>query len=170
MINLFYFIIIELKGYDKSVDMWSIGVILYILLCGFPPFYADSDAELYEQIKSCEFAFPSPYWDDISSSVKELIGSLLQRDPTKRATPEQVLEHPWIQGRGVPTQDIGSNVQNLKASKRLQKAVLKIKAANRFYKNVSSSDSIQCSNDDIVSVTNDLEESSLSEQTPLYNN
>ena len=65
--------IIDGKGYGKEVDYWRIGVILYILLCGFPPFYEDNNQELFNKIKKCEFEFPSPYWDDISESAKDLI-------------------------------------------------------------------------------------------------
>ena len=53
-------------GYGQEVDWWSVGIILYIMLCGFPPFYEDDNAQLFEMIKKCDFDFPSPYWDDIS--------------------------------------------------------------------------------------------------------
>lgn len=84
------------EGYDSSVDMWSIGVILYILLCGFPPFYSENTPELFEQIINGSYDFPSPYWDKVSSSAKDLVTKLLQVDPKRRFTPEQVLSHPWI--------------------------------------------------------------------------
>ena len=132
--------VLEQRGYDKSVDLWSVGVILYILLCGFPPFYAHSDAELYELIKSGEFSFPSPYWDKISDSVKGLICSLLQRNPALRATPEQILNHPWIQGTGVSSENIGTTLSDhLKAQKKLRDVFIKIKAINRFYQSRSIS-------------------------------
>ena len=59
-----------MKGYDKQCDVWSLGVIVYILLCGFPPFYADNDAQLFEKIKKGEYEFLRPYWDPISDSAK----------------------------------------------------------------------------------------------------
>jgi calcium/calmodulin-dependent protein kinase I len=71
-------------GYDSSVDMWSIGVILYILLCGFPPFYSENTPELFDQIINGVYDFPSPYWDNISNSAKSLIQGLLQVDPKKK--------------------------------------------------------------------------------------
>lgn len=77
-------------GYGKPVDMYSIGVIMYILLCGYPPF------EPEEGIIDLEF--PSPEWDSIADSVKKLISLLLEKDPSKRPTAEQVLQHPWISG------------------------------------------------------------------------
>mmetsp|Transcript_11129 Transcript_11129/g.16398 ORF Transcript_11129/g.16398 Transcript_11129/m.16398 type:complete len:321 (+) Transcript_11129:186-1148(+) len=83
-------------GYDEAVDMWSIGVILYILLCGFPPFYSEKTAELFQQIINGRFDFPSPYWDKVSKEAKDLVMKLLCVDPKKRYTPQQCLEHPWI--------------------------------------------------------------------------
>lgn len=85
-------------AYDKEVDMWSIGVITYILLCGFPPFFDDGSnmAELFEQIMSGEYDYPEEYWDDISDEAKDLIDNLLLVDPEERFTAEQALEHPWL--------------------------------------------------------------------------
>lgn len=88
------------KEYGKEVDMWSVGVILYILLCGFPPFYDNSGnlRNLYSQIKKGQFSFPSPYWDHISDGAKDLIKRLLTVNPKKRYTGKQVLAHSWVQG------------------------------------------------------------------------
>lgn len=65
------------KPYGKSVDVWSIGVIAYILLCGYPPFYDENDANLFAQILKGDFEFDSPYWDDISDSAKDFIQHLI---------------------------------------------------------------------------------------------
>uniref|UniRef100_A0A665W8M0 Calcium/calmodulin-dependent protein kinase type 1-like n=1 Tax=Echeneis naucrates TaxID=173247 RepID=A0A665W8M0_ECHNA len=86
------------KPYSKAVDCWSIGVIAYILLCGYPPFYDDNDAKLFEQILKAEYEFDSPYWDDISDSAKDFIVHLMEKDPNTRFTCEQALQHPWIAG------------------------------------------------------------------------
>ncbi|KAG7494949.1 calcium/calmodulin-dependent protein kinase type 1-like [Solea senegalensis] len=86
------------KPYSKAVDCWSIGVISYILLCGYPPFYDENDAKLFEQILKAEYEFDSPYWDDISDSAKDFICHLMEKDPQKRYTCEQALQHPWICG------------------------------------------------------------------------
>ncbi|XP_074861208.1 calcium/calmodulin-dependent protein kinase type 1 [Carettochelys insculpta] len=86
------------KPYSKAVDCWSIGVIAYILLCGYPPFYDESDAKLFEQILQAEYEFDSPYWDDISESAKDFIQHLMEKEPNKRFTCEQALQHPWIAG------------------------------------------------------------------------
>jgi len=68
--------VIRGTGYDENIDYWSIGIILYILLCGFPPFFDDNNDKLFEKITKGKFEFPSPYWDDISdlgnqSSIRE---------------------------------------------------------------------------------------------------
>ncbi|XP_062400611.1 calcium/calmodulin-dependent protein kinase type 1 [Sardina pilchardus] len=86
------------KPYSKAVDCWSIGVISYILLCGYPPFYDENDAKLFEQILKAEYEFDSPYWDDISDSAKDFICHLMEKDPVERFTCEQALQHPWISG------------------------------------------------------------------------
>lgn len=74
--------IIKGEKYGKEVDYWSIGIIIYILLCGFPPFYDDDNAAMFEAIKAGEFTFPSPYWDNISEEAKNCIKGLLQVDPS----------------------------------------------------------------------------------------
>ncbi|XP_041836018.1 calcium/calmodulin-dependent protein kinase type 1 isoform X2 [Melanotaenia boesemani] len=86
------------KPYSKAVDCWSIGVISYILLCGYPPFYDENDAKLFEQILKAEYEFDSPYWDDISDSAKDFIMHLMEKDPNIRYTCDQALQHPWIAG------------------------------------------------------------------------
>ena len=88
--------IISGDSYGFEVDIWSCGVILYVLLCGFPPFYADNDPELYKLIQAGEYSFPSPYWDDVSDTAKDLIRKMLVVDPTKRLSPIEILLHPFI--------------------------------------------------------------------------
>jgi len=91
--------VLNAEGYDKEVDMWSIGVITYILLCGFPPFYSESVPEVFEQIMKAEYDYPEEYWEDISAEAKNFIDSLLVVDVSKRLTAEQSLEHPWLKGK-----------------------------------------------------------------------
>lgn len=86
----------NLDGYMQEVDCWSVGVIMYILLCGFPPFYAEDDDEAFDQIIAGEFEFPEQYWGHISSEAKDLIKQLLVVDPSKRFNTKQALNHPWI--------------------------------------------------------------------------
>jgi len=84
--------------YNQSADMWSLGVIIYTLLCGFPPFFdaTNNMKNLYHLIKKGQYSFPSPFWDDISVSAKDLITKLLVKEPTERLSAKEVLEHPWI--------------------------------------------------------------------------
>eukprot|EP00966_Prymnesium_polylepis_P218767 5062691-Prymnesium_polylepis.1 len=91
--------ILKNHGYDSgAVDMWSTGVILYILLCGFPPFYEEELPRLFDQIMHARYEFLSPWWDDVSPGAKELVKKFLTVDPKKRITPEQVASEPWING------------------------------------------------------------------------
>lgn len=84
------------KRYGKEVDVWSIGICLYILLWGYPPFFADANSELFDQIKAGKIEFHPPYWDDVSEEAKDLVKKLLTVDPTKRITLEEVKEHSWF--------------------------------------------------------------------------
>jgi len=88
--------VLNAEGYDKEVDMWSVGVITYILLCGFPPFYSESVPEVFEQIMKAEYDYPEEYWDEISAEAKDFIDHLLVVDVAKRLTAEQSLNHPWL--------------------------------------------------------------------------
>jgi len=87
------------KPYGKAVDVWSIGVISYNLLCGYPPFYDENDANLFAQILKGEFEFDSPYWDDISEEAKDFIRSLMCVNVEHRLTCHTALEHCWITGK-----------------------------------------------------------------------
>ncbi|GMI34918.1 hypothetical protein TeGR_g710 [Tetraparma gracilis] len=89
------------KEYDKSCDMWSIGVISYILLCGYPPFYGDNDQQIFESVKSAKYDYPSPEWDDISDKAKSFIDALLKKDPSKRLTAQECLSHTWFTDLGL---------------------------------------------------------------------
>ncbi|XP_063984494.1 serine/threonine-protein kinase GA29083 [Diachasmimorpha longicaudata] len=101
-------------GYGLKIDVWAAGAILYILLCGFPPFVSpDNDQEeLFEMILNGYYEFTPPYWDPISDSAKELISNMLQAQPELRFSAEDVLDHPWLvsflggeqaTGRGQPS-------------------------------------------------------------------
>jgi len=84
------------ESYDKSVDMWGIGIITYILLAGYPPFYAENDTALFEKIMNAEYDFDDECWDDVSDLAKDFIQHLLVKDPHERFSAEQALQHSWI--------------------------------------------------------------------------
>uniref|UniRef100_A0A9J7YW64 Calcium/calmodulin-dependent protein kinase 1Db n=1 Tax=Cyprinus carpio carpio TaxID=630221 RepID=A0A9J7YW64_CYPCA len=115
------------KPYSKAVDCWSIGVIAYILLCGYPPFYDENDSKLFEQILRAEYEFDSPYWDDISDSAKDFIRNLMQKDPEKRLTCEEALRHPWIAGDTALRKNIHESV-----SRQMKKNFAKAKWRQAF--------------------------------------
>ncbi|KAK2142313.1 hypothetical protein LSH36_971g00059 [Paralvinella palmiformis] len=98
------------QPYGKEVDVWSIGVIAYILLCGYPPFYDENDSELFRQILKAQYEFDSPYWDEISDSAKDFISRLMCKDTKKRYTCQQALKHPWISGNTALNKDIHASV------------------------------------------------------------
>uniref|UniRef100_A0A4W5LWB0 calcium/calmodulin-dependent protein kinase n=1 Tax=Hucho hucho TaxID=62062 RepID=A0A4W5LWB0_9TELE len=85
--------------YGKAVDLWACGVILYILLVGYPPFWDEDQHRLYQQIKAGAYDFPSPEWDTVTPEAKDLINKMLTINPAKRITASEVLKHPWISHR-----------------------------------------------------------------------
>ncbi|KAF7355167.1 Protein kinase domain-containing protein [Mycena sanguinolenta] len=94
--------IVKDERYSKSVDMWALGCVLYTLLCGFPPFYDESINVLTEKVARGYYTFLSPWWDDISSSAKDLIQHLLCVDPAQRYTIDEFLAHPWCNAAPAP--------------------------------------------------------------------
>jgi serine/threonine protein kinase len=126
--------ILKNKGYDSgAVDMWSAGVILYILLCGFPPFYEEELPALFDQILHARYDFPSPWWDNISADGKDLVKKLLELDVKKRLTAAQVLAHPWM--GAAPTVALDGAQKALKkynASRKLKKVAGAIIAQKRM--------------------------------------
>ncbi|KAJ8598221.1 hypothetical protein CTAYLR_005529 [Chrysophaeum taylorii] len=87
-----------LKGtkYGSEVDMWSCGVIVYILLGGYPPFHDDNHAILYRKIKAADYTFEPQYWEQVSDDAKDLIRKMLVVNPDSRLTADQALRHPWF--------------------------------------------------------------------------
>ena len=103
------------KQYGCEVDMWAVGVIAYILLCGFEPFYDErGDQAMFQRILKCQFEFVSPWWDDVSLSAKDLVCKLIVLDPTKRLTAKQALQHPWVQGKGAKLDHMDKTQEKLK--------------------------------------------------------
>ena len=133
-------VISETPLYTFACDIWSLGVIMYIMLCGFPPFYAEEDnyTALFKQIKKGEFDFPEPFWDDVSDSAKNLVCKMLTLNPKERITAEEILQHPWINGEsdglltGPSQKSLGLHIQdgikNILAQTRWKKAQGRLKA------------------------------------------
>ncbi|TSL34535.1 Calcium/calmodulin-dependent protein kinase type II delta 1 chain [Bagarius yarrelli] len=90
--------VLRKEPYGKPVDMWACGVILYILLVGYPPFWDEDQHRLYQQIKAGAYDFPSPEWDTVTPEAKDLINKMLTINPAKRITAAEALKHPWICG------------------------------------------------------------------------
>jgi calcium/calmodulin-dependent protein kinase I len=86
---------IERNTYGTAVDMWSLGVVLYCMLCGFAPFTHENTAALFSMITRGDYTFPSPYWDGISDSAKDVVAQMLTVDPEARPSASQILTHAW---------------------------------------------------------------------------
>jgi len=97
------------ESYDKAVDMWGIGIITFILLAGYPPFYADDDTAMFERIMNCDYDFDDECWDNVSDIAKDFIQKLLVKDPEQRMTAEDAINHTWLTTEGSDKQlNIGS--------------------------------------------------------------
>lgn len=114
------------EPYDMAVDIWSIGVITYILLCGFPPFYGETQKDLFENIMSGRYDFPEPEWNEVSESSKNFIKKILVVNPQERYTAEQCLNDTWLKEH---------TTDRRKDMKRMESfSVKKFKAYNDKYK------------------------------------
>ncbi|DAZ96535.1 TPA: hypothetical protein N0F65_011212 [Lagenidium giganteum] len=123
--------ILEGASYGKPVDIWSIGVITYILLCGYPPFHDDAQAILFRKIKRGKFQFDSPYWDNISNDAKDFIKKMLVVNPKDRAPVDALMAHAWIVGQDVATVPLEMTMKELRrfhARKRFKAAVHSVQA------------------------------------------
>ena len=90
-----------LRGkYDQSCDVWSLGTIVYILLAGYPPFNGEDDDDIFDAIRNGRYEFHPQQWDGKSDECKDLIKCMLRRDPRKRFTAKEALQHPWIANLG----------------------------------------------------------------------
>ena len=105
------------KPYGKSCDIWSIGVVAFILLSGTPPFYEEDNFALFEQIKACRYEFDDQDWKNVSKEAKDFIAAILVSDPEKRLTCQGMMDHPWMQ------LELKANTQKLSNLKKLSKYV-----------------------------------------------
>lgn len=121
------------EGYSKPCDMWSIGVITYILLCGYEPFYDENERIIYKKILKNDFEFDSPYWDDVGQNAKDLISKLLVLNPAKRLTAAQALRHPWVAGvaaKGGHMEETQTKLKELNVKRKLKAATNVLRAFN----------------------------------------
>lgn len=82
--------------YGKECDYWSIGVVLYILLCGSPPFFEDEKSDLFDKIKNAQYEFDDQSWGGISEEAKDLVRNILKANPEERYNCQQMMAHPWM--------------------------------------------------------------------------
>ncbi|OQR87296.1 calcium/calmodulin-dependent protein kinase [Thraustotheca clavata] len=113
----------EKTPYGKAVDIWSIGVITYVLLCGYTPFHANNQVQLFRKILKGHVEYHSPYWDDISSEAKHFVSRMLVVDPTKRATAAQLLKDPWVIGQDVSSAQLPGVIRRMNSRRRLKAAM-----------------------------------------------
>ncbi|MEW5300638.1 MAG: hypothetical protein WDW36_003553 [Sanguina aurantia] len=99
-----------LKEYSPAVDMWSVGVILFILLSGYSPFDDDNDAVLFEKIKKGNYDADDPIWENISLDAKDVVAKLLTVDSEKRLTADEALQHPWVMGSRIQDEEKGAKL------------------------------------------------------------
>ncbi|XP_031746239.1 calcium/calmodulin-dependent protein kinase type II subunit delta isoform X2 [Xenopus tropicalis] len=124
--------------YGKPVDMWACGVILYILLVGYPPFWDEDQHRLYQQIKAGAYDFPSPEWDTVTPEAKDLINKMLTINPAKRITAAEALRHPWICQRSTVAsmmhrQETVDCLKKFNARRKLKGAILTTMLATRNF-------------------------------------
>ncbi|MGH0156078.1 UNVERIFIED_CONTAM: hypothetical protein FKN15_030831 [Acipenser sinensis] len=116
------------NAYGPEVDMWSVGVISYILLCGFEPFFDPrGDQYMYSRILSCDYEFISPWWDEVSLNAKDLVCKLIVLDPQRRLSVQQALQHPWVSGKAARFSHMDTTqrkLQEFNARRKLKLAVL----------------------------------------------
>ncbi|KAI5798864.1 kinase-like domain-containing protein [Geopyxis carbonaria] len=120
------------KGHGKAVDMWSLGVIAYTLLCGYSPFRSESLPELIEECSNGRVIFHERYWKEVSKDAKIFIGELLQPNPQDRPTSEEALNHRWLKGDTATDHDILPEIKSYMAKARLRRGIEMVKLANRI--------------------------------------
>ena len=120
------------QGHGKPVDMWSLGVITYTLLCGYSPFRSENVADLIEECKSGRIVFHGRYWKDVSTEAKEFVLSLLQPEARRRLTSEEALKHIWLTGTTATDFNLLPEFRAYMAKARLKRGIEIIKLANRI--------------------------------------
>ena len=121
----------------RPVDMWSLGVITFILLGGYPPFVDRDQKNMYRRIVSARYQFHEQYWNQVSDQAKDFIKRLLVADPNERLTADQALVHPWFMDNGnlMHEEHLRDNFEQLKVfnlKRKLRAAVYAVIATNKL--------------------------------------
>ncbi|XP_069045390.1 calcium/calmodulin-dependent protein kinase type II subunit gamma isoform X15 [Lepisosteus oculatus] len=164
--------------YGKPVDIWACGVILYILLVGYPPFWDEDQHKLYQQIKAGAYDFPSPEWDTVTPEAKNLINQMLTINPAKRITADQALKHPWVCQRSTVAsmmhrQETVECLRKFNARRKLKGAILTTMLVSRNFSAAKSllnkkSDGVKPqTNNSKNSVVGGSKDSSISSSAPM---
>jgi calcium/calmodulin-dependent protein kinase I len=129
--------ILERQPYDTQCDLWSLGVIVYILLGGYSPFDEKSQEVLFQRIRAGEYTFHEEFWGTVSDDAKDFIRALLNINPRKRLTAEKALQHVWMTTSGdvLASMDLGANLTELKrfnAKRKFRAAVKTIIATQKL--------------------------------------
>ncbi|XP_044594422.1 calcium/calmodulin-dependent protein kinase type II alpha chain isoform X20 [Cotesia glomerata] len=130
--------VLKKEPYGKPVDIWACGVILYILLVGYPPFWDEDQHRLYGQIKAGAYDYPSPEWDTVTPEARNLINQMLTVNPSRRITASDALRHPWICQRErvasvVHRQETVDCLKKFNARRKLKGAILTTMIATRNF-------------------------------------
>ncbi|KAM9823152.1 calcium/calmodulin-dependent protein kinase (CaM kinase) II beta 1 isoform 7-T7 [Syngnathus typhle] len=130
--------VLRKEAYGKPVDIWACGVILYILLVGYPPFWDEDQHKLYQQIKAGAYDFPSPEWDTVTPEAKNLINQMLTINPARRITAQEALKHPWVCQRSTVAsmmhrQETVECLKKFNARRKLKGAILTTMLVSRNF-------------------------------------
>ncbi|XP_043095953.1 calcium/calmodulin-dependent protein kinase (CaM kinase) II beta 1 isoform X20 [Puntigrus tetrazona] len=153
--------VLRKEAYGKPVDIWACGVILYILLVGYPPFWDEDQHKLYQQIKAGAYDFPSPEWDTVTPEAKNLINQMLTINPAKRITAQEALKHPWVCQRSTVAsmmhrQETVECLKKFNARRKLKGAILTTMLVSR---NFSAAKSLLNKKADVKPQTNSTKNS-----------
>ncbi|XP_059909920.1 calcium/calmodulin-dependent protein kinase (CaM kinase) II beta 1 isoform X6 [Gadus macrocephalus] len=153
--------VLRKEAYGKPVDIWACGVILYILLVGYPPFWDEDQHKLYQQIKAGAYDFPSPEWDTVTPEAKNLINQMLTINPAKRITAQEALKHPWVCQRSTVAsmmhrQETVECLKKFNARRKLKGAILTTMLVSR---NFSAAKSLLNKKADVKPQTNSTKSS-----------
>uniref|UniRef100_A0A672QBT1 calcium/calmodulin-dependent protein kinase n=1 Tax=Sinocyclocheilus grahami TaxID=75366 RepID=A0A672QBT1_SINGR len=140
--------VLRKEAYGKPVDIWACGVILYILLVGYPPFWDEDQHKLYQQIKAGAYDFPSPEWDTVTPDAKNLINQMLTINPAKRITAQEALKHPWVCQRSTVAsmmhrQETVECLKKFNARRKLKGAILTTMLVSRNFSGKFTSSLLQ---------------------------